>query len=64
MKPSRDEVLNYDEQFEKFDKLLVGERDRKLIDSIERLLKANDKANKSIGIVYGAEHMCSIDYEN
>jgi len=57
---SRDEVLNYDEQFAKFDSLLIDERDRNLIDAIERLMKENEKLNKSIGIVYGAEHMRNI----
>ncbi len=58
--PSRDEIFNYDEQFEKFDKLLIDNRDKRLIDILEGLLKANDKGKKSIGIVYGAMHMRNI----
>jgi DNA-binding transcriptional regulator GbsR (MarR family) len=39
---------------------LIDERDRKVIGTIERLLKENGKVKKSVGIVYGAMHMRNI----
>jgi len=55
--PSSDEILLQDESFEKLDALLVDERDRKLIDSIEKLHDASRQDKKVVGVVYGAMHI-------
>jgi hypothetical protein len=58
--PSTEEILFQDEDFEKLDSLLVGERDRNLIRHIENLHQANHKDKKRVGVVYGAMHMRNI----
>jgi hypothetical protein len=57
---SRDEVLNYDEDFARMDSLLIDERDRILIRKIEDLLREKHSEPRLVGIVYGAQHMRNI----
>jgi hypothetical protein len=58
--PSRDEILNTDEDFEKLDALMIDARDKHLITVIEKLLSEKGGERKTIGIVYGARHMRNI----
>lgn len=58
--PSSEETLYQDESFDKLGALLVGERDRKLIDSIVRLHDAGTRDGQTVGIVYGAAHMRNV----
>ena len=58
--PSSEETLFQDESYEKLDTLLVDERDRKLIDSIEKLHDSGRLDKQTIGIVYGAMHMRNV----
>jgi len=58
--PSSDEILFQGENFEKLDSLLLDERDRNLIEHIERLHLVNGQGEKKVGIVYGAMHMRNI----
>ena len=55
--PSSDEVLFQDEGFEKLDGLLIDERDRRLIDRIEKLHDSARPEKKTVAVVYGAMHM-------
>lgn len=55
--PSRDETLLQDANFKKLDDPLIDERDRKLIDNIERLHDAERYDKKTVGVIYGAIHM-------
>jgi hypothetical protein len=57
---SRDEILNFDEEFEKYDRLIVDERDQVLIRNIDHLYGTRGKEKKVVGIVYGAMHMRNI----
>jgi len=67
--PSSDEIILQDDRFEKFDNLIINERDRKLIENIENLHNSN--ARKVVGVVYGAKHMrntikfllCGLNYK-
>jgi hypothetical protein len=54
--PSDEEILLNDEAFEKYESLLIGERDQILIGHI-RQLDANQNEPQTIGIVFGAQHM-------
>jgi len=54
--PSREEILSDDENSEAFDSLIIGERDRILIEQVAKLEEQQNEA-KQIGIVYGARHM-------
>src|SRR5678815_4494331 len=54
--PSREEILSEDENFEAFNSLIIGERDRILIEHVAKLEEQQNEA-KQIGIVYGARHM-------
>lgn len=58
--PTSDEVLFHDEDFEKFDTLIVAERDRRLIESIERLHGSGRRDAQTVGVVYGAAHMRNV----
>ncbi len=53
--PSRDEILDYDETFDKLDRLLIDDRDQAIIRHIESLLESGRSG--TVGIVYGARHM-------
>jgi pheromone shutdown protein TraB len=55
--PSRDEILNYDEDFEKYDRVIIDERDQKLIEAITRFYEENQGVKRVVGILYGAAHM-------
>ncbi len=55
--PAREEILLQDESFEQLDVLLIDERNRRLIQSIEKLYQAKQKDKKTVAIVYGAQHM-------
>jgi hypothetical protein len=55
--PSSDEILLLDESFEKFDALLIDERDRELITHMKKLYDSHRGAKKIVGVVYGAKHM-------
>jgi pheromone shutdown protein TraB len=57
---SRDEILNYDEEFAKLDSLLVDKRDQVIITRLENLYQANRAEKKTVGVVYGASHMRNI----
>jgi hypothetical protein len=58
--PSREEVLNYDEEFGRLDSLLLDKRDQVVISRIESLYQANRTDKKTVGVVYGAMHMRNI----
>lgn len=58
--PSSREVLFQDDDFDKLDALLIGERDRWLIRKIESLHQANGGVKKTVGVVYGAMHMRNV----
>src|SRR5215475_10405238 len=55
--PSSDEILLQDESFEKFDTLLIDERDRRLITHLKKLHDSQQRDKKIVGVVYGARHM-------
>jgi hypothetical protein len=57
---SRDEILNYDEELGKLDRLIVDERDQVIIRNIDQLYETRGKERKIVGIVYGAKHMRNI----
>lgn len=57
---SRDEILNYDEELGKLDRLIVDERDQVIIRNIDQLYETRGKERKIVGIVYGAMHMRNI----
>jgi hypothetical protein len=54
---SSDEILLQDESFEKFDTLLIDERDRRLITHLKKLYDSQQQDKKIVGVVYGARHM-------
>lgn len=54
--PSRDEILE-DDKFEKLDDLLLEKRDRKLVENIEKLHRAEQPEKLTVAVVYGARHM-------
>lgn len=58
--PSSDEILFQDKNFEKLDGLLIDERDRKLINQIEKLHESTRSEKKTVGVVYGALHMRNV----
>jgi hypothetical protein len=58
--PSSQEILLQDDDFDKLDALLVNERDRRLIHTIEGLHQTNGKDKKIVGILYGAMHMRNV----
>ena len=58
--PSRDEILNSDEEFGKLDSLLVDQRDQIIISKINSLYETSRQENKVVGVVYGAAHMRNI----
>lgn len=58
--PSSEEILYTDEEFEKFDNLIIDARDKHLIMVIEKLLNEKSNDRKIIGIVYGARHMRNV----
>jgi pheromone shutdown protein TraB len=57
---SRDEILHYDEELGKLDRLIVDERDQVIIRNIDQLYETRGKERKIVGIVYGARHMRNI----
>jgi hypothetical protein len=57
--PTNEEVLSSDDNLEMLDALVIDERDRVLIDHLERVEK-NTEEIRQIGIIYGARHMRSI----
>jgi hypothetical protein len=54
--PTNEELINYDEDFEPLDSLIIQERDWTLIDHI-RKLESQENVPKRVGILYGARHM-------
>lgn len=58
--PAREEILLQDESFEKLDALLIDERDRSLLQSIETLYRAKRNDKQVVAIVYGAMHMRNV----
>lgn len=58
--PSSDDILYQDESLEVLDAILISERDRKLLDSIEKLHDASQRDKKVVGVVYGAMHMRNV----
>jgi hypothetical protein len=58
--PSPKEILFADESSEELDALLVGERDRRLIESIAKLHDSDWQDAKTVGVVYGATHMRNV----
>lgn len=58
--PSSEEILLTDEQFERFDSLLVDERDRILISRIQTVYESAGQAKQTVGIVFGALHMRAV----
>jgi hypothetical protein len=61
--PSREEVLEADESFAPLDALVIDERDRQLVRSLEEIYLAKQQTGKKVGVLYGARHMrCAADY--
>lgn len=58
--PDSKETLFQDDNTEKLDEVLVGERDKILIENIKRAISDNQEIKKKIGILYGAVHMRNI----
>jgi hypothetical protein len=58
--PSSQEILFQDDELDRLDALLVDERDRRLILSIEGLHQTSGQDKKTVGIVYGAMHMRNV----
>ena len=58
--PSRDEILQSDDGWEKIDALIVGRRDQKLIGALEKFQAENDGKKSWVGLVYGATHMRAV----
>jgi hypothetical protein len=58
--PSSDEILFHDDDLDKFDVLLIDERDRRLICNIASLAEAKGKDKQIVGIVFGAMHMRNV----
>ncbi len=57
--PTNDEVLSSDDDLDKLNALLLDERDRTLIEHLERLRKSSEEV-RVVGIIYGAHHMRNI----
>lgn len=58
--PSAQETLMRDDEFDRFDELLVDSRDRELIRHIEKLILEGQSTGKTIAILYGARHMRNV----
>jgi hypothetical protein len=58
--PSRDEVLSYDRDFDQLQHALLGQRDARLTLTIERVIQELGPAPKTVGILFGAEHMRAV----
>jgi len=58
--PSRDEVLNEDEYFDKLDDLIVDERDKALLSHITRLDDAASTRKRLVAVLFGARHMRAV----
>lgn len=58
--PSRDEILQQGNEWEKVDDLIVDRRDRKLIRALEKFYAEGVGKKKLVGIVYGAMHMRAV----
>jgi pheromone shutdown protein TraB len=58
--PSRDEVLNQDEYFDKLDDLIVDERDKVLLNHITRLDQAGSAQKQLVAVLFGAKHMRAV----
>ena len=55
--PSSEEVLLEDESWSRLDSLMVGERDRKLLEHIAIVNDERAQTSQRIGVLYGAFHM-------
>jgi hypothetical protein len=58
--PSRDEVLNQDEYFDKVDDLIVDERDKVVLSHITRLDEAASTQKQLVAVLFGAMHMRAV----
>jgi hypothetical protein len=58
--PSPDEILDYDEDFEPLEELLIDKRDLCIIRNIEDVYSSHLHQQKTIGILYGARHMRNV----
>lgn len=58
--PSRDEVLRYDPAFAKLEEALTGQRDARVIQTIDEVLRGADGTKKLVGILFGARHLRAI----
>ncbi|HEY6328000.1 MAG TPA: hypothetical protein VI756_01595, partial [Blastocatellia bacterium] len=58
--PSSDDVLMQNENTDRFNDLIVAERDRVVIDKIRRLHETGGADKQLVGIPYGAGHMPGI----
>ncbi len=58
--PSSEEILNQDDNYDKLDMLLIDERDRQLIQNIEKINSTATQDKQVVGIVYGAHHMRNV----
>jgi hypothetical protein len=58
--PSRNEVLMYDRDFDQFDHALTGQRDARLIQTIKQLVREPGEQPKTVGILFGAQHMRAV----
>jgi len=58
--PSREEVLMYDRDFDQLNHALIGQRDARLIQTIKQLVQEPVQKPKTIGILFGAQHMHAV----
>lgn len=59
---SNEEVLETDEDIDRWEAFVLDERDRKLIDYLTKLEEKHDGSRQRVGVVYGARHMPAIVY--
>jgi len=58
--PSRDELLNQDDYFDKVDDLIVDERDKVVLSHITRLDQAASTQKQLVAVLFGARHMRAV----
>ena len=58
--PSNEEVLSQDENSDRLDRLLIDERDQKLLEQITNVHEKRSEKTWRVGIVFGAFHIRSV----
>jgi len=57
---SSDEIINWSEKYERFDNIILRDRDKRLIDVLSKTIECEKENNVKVAIVYGALHMRAI----